>query len=142
MSKVKVSAKVKVHYTGKLLDGQIFDSSLEREPLEFEVGQGQMIKGFEAAVLGMEKGDKKEVTLAPEEAYGEHRPEMTQEVKKTDLPEDLKPEVGMTLMSSTPDGQQFKVNVAEVREDSILIDANHPLAGKSLVFDIEVVEIV
>jgi FKBP-type peptidyl-prolyl cis-trans isomerase 2 len=142
MTKVKNNDKVKVHYTGKFKDGKVFDTSVQRGPLEFEVGKGQMIPGFEKAVLGMEKGDKKEVTLSPDEAYGEKRPELTQEVKKEQLPPDLDPKVGMQLQSKTPDGREFTVSVAEVKDDAIIIDANHPLAGKELVFDIELVEII
>ncbi|MDZ7741158.1 MAG: peptidylprolyl isomerase [Bacteroidota bacterium] len=141
MTKVKDNDKVKVHYTGKFKDGQVFDSSLEREPLEFEVGKGQMIPGFEKAVVGMEKGEKKEINLSPDEGYGEKREELTQEVNKDQLPEDLEPKVGMQLQSRTPDGNEFRVTVAEIKDDSILIDANHPLAGKELVFEIELVDI-
>ena len=141
MTKVKDNDKVKVHYTGKFKDGQVFDSSLEREPLEFEVGKGQMIPGFEKAVVGMEKGEKKEVNLSPDEAYGEKREELTQEINKDQLPEDLEPKVGMQLQSKTPDGKEFRVTVAEVKDEAIVIDANHPLAGKDLVFEIELVDI-
>jgi FKBP-type peptidyl-prolyl cis-trans isomerase SlpA len=141
MTKVKENDKVKVHYTGKLANGQIFDSSLEREPLEFEVGKGQMIPGFENAVLGMEEGEKKEVTLKPEEAYGERNEQLTQEVPNSQLPEGLEPKTGMQLQSKTPDGREFKVFVSEVKENSIIIDANHPLAGHDLMFEIELVDI-
>lgn len=141
MTKVKENDKVKVHYTGKLTSGQVFDSSREREPLEFEVGKGQMIPGFEEAVMGMEEGEKKEVTLKPDEAYGERNDQLTQEISNDQLPEDLEPKLGMQLQSKTPDGREFKVMVSEIRENSIVIDANHPLAGRDLVFEIEMVEI-
>ena len=141
MTKVKDNDKVKVHYTGKFTDGQVFDSSLQRQPLEFEVGKGQMIPGFEKAVMGMEKGEKKEIILTPDEAYGEKRKELTQEISNDQLPEDLQPKIGMQLQSRTPEGKEFRVTVADVKDDSIVIDANHPLAGKELVFEIELVEI-
>lgn len=141
MTKVKENDKVKVHYTGKLTTGQVFDSSREREPIEFEVGKGQMIPGFENAVMGMEKGEKKEVTLKPDQAYGERNDQLTQEIPNNQLPEGLEPKTGMQLESKTPDGRQFRVTIAEVKENSIIIDANHPLAGRDLVFEIELVEI-
>lgn len=141
MTKVKENDRVKVHYTGKLKDGQVFDSSLQREPLEFELGKGQIIPGFENAVIGMEIGDKKEITLLPDDAYGEVNNELVQEVPNDQLPPDLTPQVGMQLQSRTADGREFMVVVAEIRDDSVVIDANHPLAGKELVFEIELVEI-
>lgn len=141
MQKVKENDTVKVHYTGKLNDGQVFDSSLQREPLEFKVGEGNMIKGFENAVLGMAVGENKEVNIPSNEAYGPHREELTQEIKKSDLPAEVNPEVGLQLMSRTPDGREFRVVVSEVKGDTVRIDANHPLAGKDLIFEIEVVEI-
>lgn len=141
MSKIKENDTVKVHYTGKLEGGQVFDSSLEREPLEFTVGEGKLIPGFEKAVIGMEKGESKEVNIPKDNAYGDHREELTQEINKTDLPEDIEPKVGMELMSKTPDGREFRVFVKDVKDNAIVIDANHPLAGKDLVFEIEVVDV-
>lgn len=141
MSQVKENDTVKVHYTGKLKDGQVFDSSLEREPLEFTMGKGQLIPGFEKGILNMEVNEKKTVTIPAEEAYGAPREELIQEVKKDQLPEDIKPEVGMGLVSKNPDGQEMNLVVAEVKDDTIVVDGNHPLAGKDLVFDLEVVEI-
>lgn len=141
MAKVEKDNTVKVHYTGKLTSGEVFDSSADREPLEFTVGAGQMIPGFDAAVSGMELNEKKTVNIPADEAYGQRRDDMIQKVGKEQLPADLKPEVGQTLVAGQPDGQQMHVIVAEVNDDSIVVDANHPLAGKDLVFDIEVVEI-
>lgn len=142
MSIVKKSDKVKVHYTGKLTSGEQFDSSVGREPLEFEVGAGQMIQGFDAAVEGMSLNEKKSITLVPEQAYGPRQEELINKVNRNQLPEDMKPEVGQDLVASTPDGRQTRVKVIEVSDSDITIDANHPLAGQSLVFDIELVEIV
>ncbi|NVK28218.1 MAG: peptidylprolyl isomerase [Flavobacteriia bacterium] len=142
MSTVKTNDKVRVHYTGKLNDGQIFDSSVDREPLEFTVGTGMMIPGFDKAVEGMEVNEKKTVTLKPEEAYGEVNKDLFHQVERSQLPEDLKPEVGQILVAGSPDGREMQVTVQEVQEETITIDANHPLAGKDLTFDIQIVEIL
>ena len=141
MSEVKKGDKIKVHYTGKLQDGSVFDSSIDREPLEFEVGAGMMIAGFDAAVNGMKIGDKKVAEIPANEAYGEVNKEMIVEVKRTQLPPDLEPQVGQQLGMQQPNGQSVPVVVAEVKEESIVIDANHPLAGKDLIFEIELMEI-
>jgi peptidylprolyl isomerase len=141
MSGAKKGDSVKVHYTGKLHDGSIFDSSQNREPLEFEVGAGMMIAGFDKAVSGMKVGDKKIADIPAAEAYGEKNAEMVIEVPKAQLPPDLKPEVGQQLSMQQPDGQALPVVISGIKEDSVEIDANHPLAGKDLVFDIELVEI-
>tara|TARA_R110000787_G_scaffold22308_2_gene64925 strand:+ start:11714 stop:12160 length:447 start_codon:yes stop_codon:yes gene_type:complete len=141
MNQVKENNTVKVNYTGKLSDGQVFDSSEGKEPLEFTLGQGQLIPGFEKGIIDMKLNEKKTITIAKEEAYGEINADLKQEVKKTDLPQDIAPEVGMGLVSKSPDGQEMNLRVVEVREDSIVIDGNHPLAGKDLVFDVEVVAI-
>ena len=141
MSVAKTNDTVKVHYTGKLTDGTVFDSSLERDPLQFTVGAGQMIAGFDQAVNGMELSEKKTVTIPSNEAYGPVNDELFQQVPKSDLPDDMDPKVGQTLVATTPDGRQQQVLVAEVTEETITIDANHPLAGKDLIFDIELVEI-
>ncbi|HMO31939.1 MAG TPA: peptidylprolyl isomerase [Lacibacter sp.] len=132
---------VRVHYTGKLTSGEQFDSSSGREPLEFEVGAGMMIKGFDEAVVGMAIGDKKTVTLLPSDAYGERHDEMIIDFPRSNFPEDLIPEVGMQLMMNNGAGQQFPVTIAEVKEEVVVLDGNHMLAGKELVFDIEMVEI-
>lgn len=141
MSKAKTNDTVKVHYTGKLTSGEVFDSSLNREPLQFVLGAGQMIPGFDSAVNGMELNEKKTVTIPSDEAYGPTSDELIQDIPKTQLPDDLKPEVGQTLVATGPEGQQTQVLVTEVDDSSIKIDANHPLAGKDLVFEIELVEI-
>lgn len=141
MSQVKQNDTVKVHYTGKLADGQVFDSSLEREPIEFTLGQGQLIPGFENGVINMEVNEKKTVTIPHTEAYGEVNQELFQEVPKDQLPPEIKPEVGMGLVSKNPDGSERQLRVAEVKDNAIVVDANHPLAGQDLIFDLEVVEI-
>lgn len=141
MSQVKENDTVKVHYTGKLTDGQIFDSSLEREPLEFTLGQGMLIPGFENGVLEMKVGDKKTIEIAKDQAYGDTLEELFQRVEKAQLPQEIKPEVGMGLMAQNPDGSERPLRVAEVNEDHIIVDANHPLAGKDLIFELELLEI-
>ncbi|MCB0762796.1 MAG: peptidylprolyl isomerase [Flavobacteriales bacterium] len=141
MSQAKKQDTVKVHYTGKLTTGEVFDTSLQREPLEFVVGAGMMIQGFDAAVEGMSLNEKKTINIAPDQAYGEVRQELMQKVPREHLPEDMQPEVGQTLVAQSPDGRETHVVVAQVSEDHIVVDANHPLAGKELVFEIELVSI-
>ena len=142
MQQVKSGDKVKVHYHGKLRSGETFDSSQGREPLEFTVGGGQVIGGFDQGVMGMQVGDKRTVEIEVTDAYGEKNEEMIVEFPKAQFPPDMKPEVGMQLMMNNGQGQSFPVVVKEVNEDSVLLDANHPLAGEDLIFDIELVEIV
>jgi len=132
---------VKVHYTGKLDDGTIFDTSVEREPLEFTIGAGQMIPGFEGAVRGMQVGQVKTVTIPAEEAYGPHNEDMVLVVERDKLPENLNPVVGQRLQMQQENGNTAVVVVTDVSEATITIDANHPLAGKALTFEIELVEI-
>ncbi|WP_437395431.1 FKBP-type peptidyl-prolyl cis-trans isomerase [Flagellimonas lutimaris] len=142
MSKVKENDTVKVHYTGKLADGQIFDSSLQREPLEIKLGEGQLIPGFEKGLIDMGVNEKKTITIDKQDAYGEVNEALFQKISKSQLPEDLKPEVGMGLVGANAQGQEQQFRVAKVEEEDIIIDANHPLAGQDLVFDLEVVEIL
>lgn len=142
MSQAKAGDKVRIHYTGKLDDGTQFDTSSGREPLEFELGAGNVIPGFDAAVEGMEVGQSKSVSIEPEEAYGPRHDQLIQQVEKSQLPDEIEPTVGMQLQSQTPDGQVMPLVVTEVADDTITVDANHPLAGKSLNFDIELVEIL
>jgi FKBP-type peptidyl-prolyl cis-trans isomerase 2 len=141
MSQVKENDTVKVHYTGKLSNGQVFDSSLEREPLEVTLGQGMLIPGFEKGMVNMKVNEKKTIHIPVAEAYGDIQEELFHEVKKDQLPQDMTPEVGMGLVSQKPDGTEVQFRVAEVHEEHIIIDANHPLAGQDLIFDLELVEI-
>jgi FKBP-type peptidyl-prolyl cis-trans isomerase 2 len=141
MSVVKENDTVKVHYTGKLTNGQIFDSSLEREPLEVTIGKGMLIPGFENAIIDMKVNEKKTVEIDKEEAYGDIQKELFHEVQNEQLPEDVKPEIGMGLASKGEDGREHQFRVVDVKDDHIVIDGNHPLAGQNLVFDLEVVEI-
>lgn len=141
MSIAKKGDTVKVHYTGKLTDDTVFDSSREREPLEFTVGAGQMISGFDKAVEGMEKGEQKKVQIPSDEAYGSKKEEMMVKVEKTQLPPEMKPEVGMQLQATQENGQTQILTIADIEEQHVVLDGNHPLAGKDLVFEIELVEI-
>ncbi|MBC7848324.1 MAG: peptidylprolyl isomerase [Chitinophagaceae bacterium] len=142
MQQVKSGDTVKVHYHGKLTDGTTFDSSAGREPLEFEVGSGMVIKGFDDGVTGMSVGDKKTVSIPVDDAYGPKQDEMLVEFPINQFPPDLKPEVGMPLTMTTSQGQPVQVVIIEVGEETVILDANHPLAGQELVFDLELVEIV
>lgn len=141
MSQVKENNTVKVHYTGKLSDGQVFDSSEGKEPLEFTLGQGRLIPGFEKGLIDMKLNEKKTITIVSDEAYGAVREDLIQEVQKSELPQEITPEVGMGLVSKSSDGHEMNLQVVEVRDASIVLDGNHPLAGKDLIFDLEVVEI-
>jgi FKBP-type peptidyl-prolyl cis-trans isomerase 2 len=142
MAQVKDSDTVKVHYTGKLEDGTVFDSSAEREPLKFEMGQGQVIKGFEEAVIGMNPGDSKTTIIPADKAFGPHSEDMVIEVEREQFPEDMELNVGQRLQVPQPGGQPVLVTIAEVSEKTVMLDGNHPLAGKELTFDIHLVEIV
>ncbi len=133
--------QVSVHYTGTFDDGEIFDSSQDREPLAFEVGAGQMIQGFDLAVLGMKQGESKKITLAPEDAYGPRSEELIIDIPNTNFPDDLKLEVGMMLQMTNQSGQPIPATVVEINEESVKMDVNHPMAGKTLNFDIEIVEV-
>lgn len=141
MQQVKEGDTVKVHYSGKLKSGDEFDSSAGREPLEFTVGAGQMIKGFDAALPGMAVGDRKTINIAAEDGYGERSEEAIIPFPKENVPSDMKLEPGMQLTLSNQQGQPVPVIVKEVKDDIIILDANHFLAGQELVFDIELVEI-
>lgn len=137
----KANDKVKVHYKGTLSSGEVFDSSEGREPLEFTLGSGQVIPGFDNGIIGMQVEESKTINIPCAEAYGEVVEELKQEVPKAQLPPEIKPEVGLQLMSNTPDGQQIPLVISEVKEDVIVVDANHPLAGKDLTFEVTLVSI-
>jgi peptidylprolyl isomerase len=141
MSKVKSGDTVKVHYTGKLENGDVFDSSREQEPFEFTVGNKAVIPGFEKGVVGMEVGDTKTIEIPPEEAYGAKQDELVVEVKKSEFPEDITPSIGQRLQIKQQNGNPIVVTITDLTEDSITLDANHPLAGYTLFFDVEVVDI-
>ena len=141
MQQVKNGDTVKVHYHGKLTDGTTFDSSEGRQPLEFEVGSGRVIKGFDEGVKGMSTGDKKTVSIPADDAYGSKQEEMIIPFERKNFPPDIAPEIGMTLNMHSEDGNELPVVITEISDDTITLDANHPLAGQDLIFDIEVVDI-
>lgn len=141
MQQVKSGDTVKVHYHGRLTDGSTFDSSEGRDPLEFQVGSGQVIKGFDDGVTGMEVGQKKTIQIPADEAYGHKNDEMIVQFPKANFPPDLNPEVGMQLTMTNGSGQVIPVTILEVAEEHVVLDANHPLAGQELIFDIELVSI-
>ena len=141
MTEVTEGNTVKVHYTGTLDDGTVFDSSVGGDPLEFTIGQGQMIPGFERGVVGMELGETRTLVIAADQAYGVHRPDGVFEIDRTEIPTTIPLEVGMQLQATGPGGRPVTMTVAAVSEDKVTMDANHPLAGKDLTFQIEVVEI-
>ena len=140
MSKVKEGDTVKVNYTGTLKNGEVFDSSEGKEPLEFTLGEGQLIPGFEKAVVGMAVGDSAKIDIPSDEAYGEEREDLIINVPKNQLPDDVTPKVGMQLQVNQENGQPIPVLIKEVGETELTLDANHPLAGQDLSFEIELVE--
>lgn len=141
MTQAKAGDTVAIHYTGTLADGSQFDSSEGRDPLRFTLGSGQIIAGLDAAITGMSQGEKKSVTIAAAEAYGDHRPEAVQAVPRAQIPAEIPLEVGGGLQVQTPDGQTIPVTVTSVTDEEVTLDANHPLAGKDLTFAVELVEV-
>jgi peptidylprolyl isomerase len=141
MSEAKNGDTVKVHYTGTLEDGTVFDSSKERDPLQFTLGKGQLIKGFEEAVIGMSVGETKALRIPSDEAYGSHREDLLLKFNKSDFPPDIEPKEGIVINLVSPDGRNLLATITEISGDSITLDANHPLAGKDLTFNIDLVEI-
>ena len=142
MAQAKTGDTVKVHYTGKLEDGTIFDTSADREPLQFTVGEGQLIPDFEQAVVGMNPGESKTVQIPSDRAYGPHLQEMVMVVDRNDFPADLEPKVDQRLQVSQSDGRTFAVTVTAVSESKVTLDGNHPLASKDLTFEVQLSEIV
>ncbi len=141
MAQAKANDTVRVHYTGRLGDGTVFDSSREREPLEFTIGEGQVIPGFENGVIGMAPGDTRTLEIPAESAYGPYREDMLLDVSRDQFPDSIQPMVGQRLQLRQPDGQTMLVTVSAVGENEVTLDANHPLAGKDLIFDVELVGI-
>lgn len=142
MSTAKNGDTVKVHYTGKLSDGTLFDTSEGNEPLEFDLGSGQVIEGFEEAIIGMKQGDKKTVTIPVEKAYGDINEQYVLKAPRNKLPQDLEPFVGLQLLMPVPNSEPVPVTVTDFNDEEITLDANHPLAGKELTFDLELVGVL
>lgn len=141
MEQARAGDTVRIHYTGKLGSGEVFDSSRGRDPFEFTLGEGQVIAGFDDAVAGMAPGEEKTVSIPPEQAYGPRRDELSGEVPRAQFPPDIDPHVGQQLQMQQ-NGQNFVVTVTGVTDETVRLDANHPLAGKELTFELELVEIV
>ncbi|WP_428608787.1 FKBP-type peptidyl-prolyl cis-trans isomerase [Sedimenticola sp.] len=141
MSTPQPGQTVKVHYTGTLEDGTQFDSSSGRDPLEFTLGEGQVIPGFEQALAEMQVGETKTVHIPADQAYGEHQPELVQQVERAQIPAEIELAIGVQLQAQGPEGQVFRLVVTELAETSVTLDGNHPLAGKALTFELELVEI-
>jgi peptidylprolyl isomerase len=141
MTKVENGNTVKVHYTGKLDNGDVFDSSQNKDPLQFQIGGGQVIKGFEAAILGLGVGEKTTTTIPPEEAYGPYNDKMIMNVEKKQFPENLTLTLNQQLQIPQENGATVIVTVTDIQDDMVTLDGNHPLAGKTLIFDLELVEI-
>ena len=141
MTSVKTGDTVKIHYTGTLANGDVFDTSEGRDPLEFAVGSGQIIPGLDTAIPGMTEGEEKTVNVPADQAYGPVQEQARQAVPRGDIPADIPLEVGLQLQMQSPEGQVIPVTVVDVSEEAVTLDANHPLAGKDLTFDIKVVEI-
>ena len=139
MTQVKTGDIVRVHYTAKLEDDTVIDSSLEREPLEFCTGQGMVIPGFDNAVIGMKEGEAKTVSIPPEEAYGDYKENLRLVIKKSHLPPDIEPKMGMMLHGKSEDGMSINATVKKIKGELITLDANHPLAGKTLIYEIQVI---
>ncbi len=142
MTVAKIDDTVKIQYVGTLEDGKVFDQSKDEAPLQFILGKNQVIPGFEQAVLEMSVGQSKTVTLSPEEGYGPYREDLTQVMDRSDLPDHITPQVGQALVAKGPEGQELNITIKALDEQSVTLDANHPLAGKDLTFEITLVEIV
>jgi peptidylprolyl isomerase len=142
MRQAKHGDTVRVHYRGKLRDGSVFDASFDREPLQFTIGGGEIMPGFEEAVVGMNPGDFKTTEVSAEKAFGPYREDMLVVVDKSEFPENVEPKVGQSVPISRPDGPPIDLAVTEVTESAVTLDANHPLAGEDLKFEIELIDIV
>ncbi|MCF7855632.1 MAG: peptidylprolyl isomerase [Candidatus Pacebacteria bacterium] len=142
MTTATEGSKVRVHYTGSLDDGTVFDTSRNRQPLEFTLGESEIIAGFEDAVKGMEEGEEKQVKITPEQGYGHRNEQAVMDIPEDELPDDIEPQVGMVLQGQTKDGGAVRLRITEVKDDGVKVDGNHPLAGQNLTFDVELVEVV
>ena len=142
MNRATEGNTVLFHYTGSLDDGTVFDSSVEREPLQVTIGQNEVIRGVDRALAGMAPGEDKKVTIPAEEAYGKHRPELVQEIERARIPPQVDVSPGNLLEGSDPNGKRMQLTVVEATDETVTLDANHPLAGRDLVFDLKLVEIV
>ena len=141
MGRAKANDRVKVHYTGSLKDGTVFDSSVKRDPFEFTIGQSMVIPGFEDGVIGMNEGDTKMIAIPPDQAYGEYRGDLVGVIDRTRIPSNVNPEIGVVLQVRSPEGEMINVTVTDVTEAGVTLDMNHPLAGKELLFEVKLIEV-
>jgi len=142
MAQAKHGDTVKIHYTGKLEDGIVFDTSIGREPLQFKIGEDQVIQSLEKGIIGMNLNESKTVTIPSDEAYGPYRKKMVLDIPRNQFPPSIQPEIDRQLKLRQPNGQAIIVTVIQVSESNVTLDANHPLAGKDLIFDIQLIEII
>lgn len=142
MTQAQHGDTVRIHFTCKLPGGEVFDSSLERDPAQFTIGKGTVMPGIEEAVIGMEAGETKTAVIPPEKAFGNPRDELVVDVGREKFPEGVNPEVGQRLRFVKPDGQEIVATVARVSDSTVVVDANHPLSGKEITFDIQLMEIL
>ena len=142
MAEAKLGDTVKIHFTGKLQDETVIETSKDRDPLEFKIGDGNVIPGLEQGVIGMAAGDKKTIAVSPEEGFGKQQEDLVVDLKKSEFPEDVEFAVGAYLNIETSDSKEFKAKVVEIKEDTVTLDANHPLAGITINYDVELLEIV
>jgi len=142
MAEAKLGDTVKIHFTGKLQDETVIETSKDRDPLEFKIGDGNVIPGLEQGVIGMAAGDKKTIAVSPQEGFGQQQEDLVVDLKKSEFPEDVEFAVGAYLNIETSDSKEFKAKVVEIKKDTVTLDANHPLAGITINYDVELIEIV
>jgi peptidylprolyl isomerase len=141
MAQAKMNDTVIVHYTGSFTDGEVFDSSIDREPLEFNIGQGMVIPGFENGIIGLQEGDSKKITIPAEDAYGPHREDLLTTIERSQIPASIDLQIGMILQMRSPDGGTTNVSIRDINLESVILDLNHPMAGKELIFEVNLVKV-
>ncbi len=141
MAQAKMNDTVIVHYTGSFTDGEVFDSSIDCEPLEFNIGQGMVIPGFENGIIGMQAGDSKKITIPAEDAYGPHREDLLTTIERSQIPASIDLQIGMILQMRSPDGGTTNVSIRDINQESVILDLNHPMAGKELIFEVNLVKV-
>lgn len=141
MAQAKMNDTVIVHYTGSFTDGEVFDSSIDREPLEFNIGQGMVIPGFENGIIGMQEGDSKKITIPAEDAYGPHREDLLTTIERSQIPASIDLQIGMILQMRSPEGGTTNVSIRDINPESVILDLNHPMAGKELIFEVNLVKV-
>jgi peptidylprolyl isomerase len=141
MAQATMNDTIIVHYTGSFTDGEVFDSSIDREPLEFNIGQGMVIPGFENGIIGMHEGDSKKITIPAEDAYGPHREDLLTTIERSQIPASIDLQIGMMLQMRSPDGGTTNVSIRDINQESVILDLNHPMAGKELIFEVNLVKV-